>query len=88
MPCVGVNVWMQHCLIPFSFYIHIYYGAYLSVVVVVFFFVVFFFLLEEWVCPKSDLHHFVFDFSYVIWYSLLTLPFLFLYLYFTVLYLQ
>lgn len=83
MPCVGVNVWMQHCLIPFSFYIHIYYRAYLSVVVVFF---LLFFLLEEWVCPKSDLHHFVFDFSYVIWYSLLTLPFLFLY--FTVLYLQ
>lgn len=48
MPCVGVNVWMQHCLIPFSFYIHIYYEAYLSVVVVVFF-VVFFCLKSGFV---------------------------------------
>lgn len=49
MPCVGVNVWMQHCLIPFSFYIHIYYGAYLSVVVVVFFCVVVFCLKSGFV---------------------------------------
>lgn len=47
MPCVGVNVWMQHCLIPFSFYIHIYYGAYLSVVVVVVFLLLLFFCLKS-----------------------------------------